>query len=312
MNSVQADVTTIRKVQDLQQDAEQIRQHEAVMHRLSPIDFAPQQHDIITRKEDGTGQWFLNSAEVGAWQQGTSKTLFCPGIPGAGKTMAAAIAIEYLCRSAESEDIGVAYVFCNYKAQAEHTSYALVAALLKQFTRSRPNQAGVVVQMYEKHQKQNTKPPLNEITAALQTVCSSYPAAYVVLDALDECRNSTRDEVLNILRQLQMKADVRLLCTSRFIPEIEQKFRSDPVLEVRASEQDIRRYVTGQVPKLPRCIQSNRELAREVQEGIAKAVDGMYVFRAKPVLDIRLTKLAGSSSHNYMWTYSGTKGHHIR
>lgn len=172
----------------------------------------------------------------------------------------------------------MAYVFCNYKAQAEQTSYALLASLLKQLTQSRPSQADVVVQIYEKHQKQKTKPSLNEITAALQTVCSSYPATYVVLDALDECGNYTRDKVLKMLRQIQMRANVRLLCTSRFIPEIEEMFRSDPVLEVRASEQDIRRYVMGQAPKLPRCVQRNSELAREVQEGIAKAVDGMYVF----------------------------------
>jgi hypothetical protein len=277
MNSVQADVTTIRKVQDSQQGVEQVRHHEAVLHWLSPIDFAAQQHDIIERKEKGTGQWFLDSAEFEAWQQGTSKTLFCPGIPGAGKTMVAAIAIEYLCISAQSEDIGVAYVFCNYKTQAEQTSYALLASLLKQVTHSQPIQAGVVVRMYEKHQTQKTKPSLGEITTALQTVCSSYSVAYIVLDALDECIKSTRDELIAPLRRMQKHVNIRLLCTSRFSPEIEELFCADTKLEVRASDQDIRRYVTGQTSRLPKCIRCDSELEQEVQESIAKAVDGMYV-----------------------------------
>lgn len=281
MTSVQTGVTTIRKIQDLQQGIEQIRHHEAVLHWLSPIDFAAQQQDIISRKEEGTGQWFLNSAEVEFWQQGISKTLFCPGIPGAGKTMAAAIAIEYLCGLAQSEDIGVAYVFCNYKTQAEQTADALLASLLKQVTHSRPNQAGAVVQMYEKHQMQKTKPSLDEITTALQTVSSSYTVTYIVLDALDECIKSTRDKLIAPLRRLQKHANIRLLCTSRFIPEIEELFYADTKLEVRASEQDIRRYVAGQISRLPKCIHSDSELKQEVQEGIAKAVDGMYVFYAK-------------------------------
>src|ERR1700712_1045056 len=104
------------------------------MRWLSPSDFAAQQHDFISRKEEGTGQWFLDSAEFKAWQQGPEKTLFCPGIPGAGKTMIAAIAIDHLYKRSRSEEIGVAYLFCNYKAQQVQTSTALLAVVLKQLT----------------------------------------------------------------------------------------------------------------------------------------------------------------------------------
>jgi hypothetical protein len=256
------------------------QQHEVVMHWLSPIDFAAQQHDIISRKEEGTGQWFLNSTLFKAWQQGTYMTLFCPGIPGAGKTMTAAIAVDHLCRRARKEDIGVAYLFCSYKAQAEQTCDALLAALLKHLVQNRPDRAGAVIQMHETHLKQRTRPPLDEIFAALQTACSSYPVVYVVVDALDECtnRDGTRAKLIDRLRQLQTKVNLRLMCTSRFIPEIEEEFRSDAVFEVRASKQDVRRYVAGQLPRLPRCIQQDSRLRQDVQDGIAQAVDGMYVY----------------------------------
>jgi len=89
------------------------------MEWLSPIDFPAQQHDIITQRQEGTGQWFLDSPEFKRWLQGSDKTLFCPGIPGAGKTMMAAIAIDHLCRTAQCGDIVVAYLFRNYKAQAD-------------------------------------------------------------------------------------------------------------------------------------------------------------------------------------------------
>lgn len=211
------------------------------MQWLSPVNSAAKQQDIISRKEEGTGQWFLSSTEFKAWQHEQNKTLFCPGIPGAGKTMAAAIAIDHLCKRAQSEDIGVGYLFCSFEEQVGQTCDALLAALLKQLMHGRLDHADAVVQMHERHQKQKTRPSHTEITTALQAVCSSYRVAYLVIDALDECTdtNGTRTKLMNSLQQLQIMANVRLMCTSRFIPEIKEKFSSNLTLEVRASEQDV-------------------------------------------------------------------------
>jgi hypothetical protein len=103
----------------MQWDEQKLRQHHAIMQWLSPADFSVQQHDIITRRQKGTGQWFVDTPEFKGWLQGFDKTLFCPGIPGAGKTMMAAIAIDHLCGTTPCDDIGVAYLFCSYKAQTD-------------------------------------------------------------------------------------------------------------------------------------------------------------------------------------------------
>lgn len=252
------------------------------MQWLSPIDFAAQQHDIISRKEDGTGQWFLGSAEFEAWQQGPNKTLFCPGIPGAGKTMIAAIAIDHLRKRVRSEDIGVAYLFCTYKAQLEQTSTALLAAVLKQLTQSRPKITAPVIQMYESHEQQRSRPSHDDVFGALQSVCQAYPTIYIIVDALDECtnRDGTRTRLLDRLRELQAMTSICLMFTSRFIPEVTEEFRSERTIEVRASDNDVRRYIAGQLPRLPRCVQRSSGLAHQVQDKIAQAVDGMYVFLA--------------------------------
>jgi hypothetical protein len=134
---------------------------------LSPTDFLALQHDIITRRQEGTGQWFLDSPEFKKWLQGSDRTLFCPGIPGAGKTMMAAIAIDYLCRTTGRDDIGVAYLFCNYKAQADQSASSLLAALLKQLVQSRLDIAALVAYMYDHHLKRRSKPSLDDIFAAL-------------------------------------------------------------------------------------------------------------------------------------------------
>jgi hypothetical protein len=68
--------------------------------------------------------------------------------------------------------------------------------------------------------------------------------------------------------------------TSRFIPEIEEKFQFDPTLNIRASDPDVRRYIAGQVSRLPKCIQRSSEFIHNVQDSITEAVDGMYVYSA--------------------------------
>jgi hypothetical protein len=89
---------------------------------------------------------------------------------------------------------------------------------------------------------------------------------FIVVDALDECpdRDGTRSRLIDELHKLQAKIDLRLLFTSRFISEITLKFESNSMLEVRASEKDVRCFVTGQIPRLLKCIQRDEELKNTV------------------------------------------------
>ena len=258
-------------------DTQSLQQHHAIMEWLSPTDFPAQQHDIITRRQEGTGQWFLDSVEFKRWLQGSDKTLFCPGIPGAGKTMMAAIAIDHLCRTAQCDNIGVAYLFCNHKAQADQSAPSLLAALLKQLVQSWPDIAAPVMHIYNHHSKRRSRPYLDEIFGALQSVCSNHATVYIIVDALDECadRDGARSRLIDKLLELRTRTDVRLMCTSRFIPEIMQKFCSTPTLKVRASEEDVRRFIAGQISCLPNCIRRDEELKRAVHNKIVEAVDGM-------------------------------------
>jgi hypothetical protein len=226
------------------------------MEWLSPTDFPAQQHDSISRKQHGTGQWFLDSAEFKKWLDGPERTLFCPGIPGAGKTMMAAIAIDYLRQMPRSDDIGIAFLFCSYKAQVDQNARNLLAAVLKQLLQGRPDNTAPVMGIHDHHSKRGTKPSLDELTQALLSLCSSYSTVYITVDALDECSNTSgvRRQLIDKLRSLQANKNVRLLFTSRFIPEVTEDFQSSPWLEVRASEEDVRRFVVGQISRLPNCI----------------------------------------------------------
>jgi hypothetical protein len=59
----------------------------SILDWLTPIDYATQQSDFIGRRQEGTGEWLLKLNEFQDWINQKKQTMFCPGIPGAGKTM---------------------------------------------------------------------------------------------------------------------------------------------------------------------------------------------------------------------------------
>lgn len=263
----------VDKIQQDQVDAK----HRKMVEWISPTDFPAQQSDVIRRRQEGTGQWFLDAPEFARWLAEPKGTLFCPGIPGAGKTMVAAIAVDHLLRSVQSSSVGVAYVYCNYKAQEEQDASSLLAAMVKQLVQARPSAAEPVERLHKQHADRGTKPSFDEILSAFQEVVSKHLTVYIVVDALDELgtRDGTRTRLLARLRDLQARYEVRLMATSRFIPEIEAEFQTAVKLEIRASDEDVRQFVAGQTDRLPKCIQRDPSLQKVVQEKISERVDGM-------------------------------------
>jgi hypothetical protein len=245
------------------------------MEWTSTTDYPAQQSYIIKRREQGTGQWFMDAPKVSRWLKELKATLICSGIPGAGKTIIAAIAVDHLLNSMQHSTHGVAYVYCNYKAQEEQDVCTMLTTIMKQLVLGRPLAIEHIDRLHQKHSDRGTKPSLDEITNALRDVLAHYRYVCVVVDALDECQNAIRRQFLAKLRDLQAGRDVRLMVTARFIPDIEDAFRAALKLEVRASREDVKRFIAGQTYQLPTCIQRSAALQDIVQEKILNAVDGM-------------------------------------
>ncbi|KAF1973756.1 ankyrin [Bimuria novae-zelandiae CBS 107.79] len=200
--------------------------HRLVMNWLSSANFPAQQADFLARVQADTG---------------LCKTLFCHGVPGAGKTIIAAIAVDYLHNNVESSDV----------------------AILKQLIQDQPSIAQPLSSLYNRHKVQGTRLSLSKTLRTLKPVLTHFSKVYVVIDALDKCTNqdSTRSQLLKFCRDFREQTDLRLIVTSRDIPDIADEFKRIPQLEVHASNADVRQYIGGKL----------------VQNKIVEAVDGMFL-----------------------------------
>jgi len=252
-----------------------------ILNWLTPIDYGSQQSDYSRIQQAGTGQWLLDSVEFQEWLKTSQKTLFCPGIPGAGKTiLTSAVVNELTERFSTDLSIGIAYFYCNFRRKHEQKTHDLLASLLKQLAESYPALPKSVKDLYGRHKAKRTRPSLEEISSTLHSVAAKYSRVYIIVDALDECQalDGCRARLLSELFTLQKRHRANILATSRFIPEIVDKFKgSSDSLEIRARREDVERYLEGHMGQLLHFVQQNQQLQTDIKIGISEAVNGMYV-----------------------------------
>lgn len=151
-----------------------------ILDWITPIDYAPEHNDSIARRQEGTGQWLLESDESQTWLGTDKHTLFCTGIPGAGKTILASIVIEHLLERRENNaankytNIRIAYIYCNFRRGNEQRVEGLLASLLRQLAQTQVPPPNSVIDLYRKHKDKQTQFPISELSKTLCSVISTY------------------------------------------------------------------------------------------------------------------------------------------
>ncbi|KAL7923824.1 nucleoside phosphorylase domain-containing protein [Trichoderma austrokoningii] len=90
------------------------------MDSIKAVDYTLQQKDNFVKRQPGTGQWLLSSDTYRAWVDTSQQTLFCPGIPGAGKTLLTSIVINDLFEKFNKDaTVGIAHIYFNFRRHDE-------------------------------------------------------------------------------------------------------------------------------------------------------------------------------------------------
>jgi Cdc6-like AAA superfamily ATPase len=206
--------------------------------------------------------------------------LFCPGIPGAGKTILASIVVDDLYDRFNDANVGIAYLYLNFRRKDEQKVESLFANLLKQLAQkwtSLRTLPDCLKALHDRYKRKGTLPAFDEITTALQSVSALYSRVFIVIDALDEFQSSDRKKFLIEMFSLQVKSGANVLLTSRFMTEIPERFGDyiHITLEIRASSEDVRRYLEGHMDRLPKFVERNPQLQEEINTKIVQLTDGM-------------------------------------
>lgn len=229
-----------------------------------------QQHgDAIKEHHLGTGDWFLVNPIYQSWIKSSRGTLVCPGVPGAGKTVMAALVIEQQLRAATTGQRPVVFIYYDYKSGNQQNLRHTLETALRQVVDFLPDIPDLVDKLYAH------TPSTEEIQSTLQELLMKCNGVTIVTDALDECHDFNRTEILSWIGNLQISVPVRYLATTRdfYISSAHPVFQAQPLLEVRASRHDLELYTWSRAKTLR--VKDQPDLVEDIVNGVVMAAEGM-------------------------------------
>ena len=134
----------------------------------------------------------------------------------------------------------------------------------------------MLVELRQRFASSKASPSLAECRKAMIAAAKSYSKIFLVIDALDECPDITRDELFEELKNLEAKASVLLTSRCKFPGLYDVK--KDHEVAIRALDSDIAEYVkqsTRNFKKFLACITEDKELQEKIVRGIVKKANGM-------------------------------------
>ncbi|KAJ6574285.1 hypothetical protein B0H19DRAFT_1341409, partial [Mycena capillaripes] len=234
---------------------------------LSPINFFLRQADISQSRQKGTGEWLLADPHFQQWESGSGKTLWCHGIHES-------MVVSHLSGPKfKHKNIGVACAYLNYKEAEDQTLGKLLASLWRQLILGRD--IGSATILYQQHHEKRTTPTPDEVFNVLHAAITGF---YIVIDAVDEYLETERQILLEYIALLG--STVNLMITSRPHIAPDSTLPNPDILEIRANEEDIGRYVDAQISmslRLKRHVQNCADLQEEIHSKITSTVDGMFL-----------------------------------
>jgi Cdc6-like AAA superfamily ATPase len=269
ISKLQIGNTTIQDTTFSILDATSARKKKELLDKICSVDYLQQHRDAIVRHQDGTGKWFLQDPKYHDWTSSSRGTLVCPGAPGAGKTIMAALIIEQKLRAVRFARQPVAFIYYNYKRQDQQTLRHTLETILRQVVDGLPTSPESVIELFSQ------TPSTDEIMDILLELLGDCEELTIVTDALDECHDSVRSGVLSWIANLQAIVPVRYLATTRdyYFNTSHSIFQDQPALEVKASEHDLELYTRFRARTLRAKVQP--DLLEELIEGVVTAADGM-------------------------------------
>ncbi|OTA89984.1 hypothetical protein M434DRAFT_33979 [Hypoxylon sp. CO27-5] len=254
-----------------------------IVEHFAPVSFSEKHGNVLQQRQDGTGQWFLESPEFQDWMQSAGQTLWCSGAPGAGKTVMASTTIQYLREKVRgSSTSSLAFVYCDYRQRQDQKASILLGNIWAQLFRQRGPSATEIEQLFgEIMARFDFTPTRTLITNMIRDELTNgnLDRTYIVVDALDECTDENeRNGFIDSLRSLQPLVNV--LVTSRTTYLDNGEFSDVRTFRFIPTDEDMSIYVNARIresKKMSGYVGRRPELSDDIRRIVVERANGMFL-----------------------------------
>ncbi|KAH9022094.1 hypothetical protein EDB83DRAFT_89710 [Lactarius deliciosus] len=224
---------------------------------LSPPDPSTNQNIASTTQHEGTATWFFQGSIFTEWKsRSTTSLLWIHGKPGSGKSVLCSAIIQDIMALREAGLASMAYFYFDFKDTDKQNLRNLLPSLLTQLSARSNSCCDILSHVYKAHDDGAHKPSTSTLIACLKEMLMipGQGPIYIILDALDECPNTSgvppaRTQVLNLIKDLVglRLSNLHICLTSR--PENDIRAALEPLAlhpvsihEASGQQKDIEDY----------------------------------------------------------------------
>lgn len=182
------------------------------------------------------------------------------------------------CRTNPSA--AIAYFYFDFNDEQKQGHNNLICSLVVQFMDQLAFIPGALSTFYSKKNTGQGRPRTDDLTGILKTILGEFQHAYIVLDALDECRD--REKLLTFIEEtVNWKlGNIHFLATSRKERDINDCLTSLVTTEVTISstdvDMDIQCYVRERLAKDPKLSKWPTKVREEISLSLMSGAHGTY------------------------------------
>ncbi|KAL1392128.1 pfs domain-containing protein [Phyllosticta capitalensis] len=257
--------------------------------------------DADEARYDNTGEWLLSHQAMKDFKTGDSRLIWLHGSSGTGKTILAAAVIRDLKLSLTQASI-VLYFFFDFRNDTKQSLDGLLRSLLDQILieKCEPSAKAVINELFQNHR--SGQPLTKDLTETLNHAIAELSGVHLILDALDECPQDKRIEVLQWIRDQLMRvpggrSNVKIFVTSRsgqqdIQKNLESLLVSKHILPVE-SRGDIRTFVKSRLSAgwdFERWRESSDEKEKTEGQKILERIENSVVEQAGNMYDPQQTE----------------------
>ncbi|KAH0355409.1 hypothetical protein KCU83_g1656, partial [Aureobasidium melanogenum] len=257
---------------------DQSLEHQRILTWICPseVDYTDQQNALKSRRRRGIGEWFLDTQKFKSWLYGDRTTLLCSGMPGVGKTMITSFVVgNILERYNNDNQMGVAYIYCQFSRHKEQTPEYLMSSILRQLLERQNTIPNKIRSLYMSNAGKHSLAP-DEVSDLLYAVLSSLKKSILVIDALDELRSSARNGFMSQVLAIQQKSNVNVYVTSRYTKDIAQEIPNATQVSIRAREDDLRCSLAI-ILERGALLRKRPDLQKQALSKILRVADGIFL-----------------------------------
>ncbi|OHE99342.1 hypothetical protein CORC01_05383 [Colletotrichum orchidophilum] len=268
-------------------------EREIAMEYVSTIPVGIHHNEKHEKRTEGTCEWLVSHSKFLEWEDSDcNSVLWLQGNIGTGKSFLSSKVVDRYwihdkttSQLPSQHDRGFAFFYCNYSDPTRQSVHSILRSYIRQLGEVTGHPESVheaLYNLYRKKEQIQSDITVNDCETALIEMINSYPRTVLVLDALDECREDTRRQLVGLFKRLVEKSNrlLKIFIASRLEADIEKNLGSfqgpRAMIPIHTSDNhgDIEKFVNTEVDNFTGAWEP--ETKQRVKESLVEKSDGMF------------------------------------